>query len=188
MCGRARAARFIGQIRTCRRASSDSSSRKRTSAPISKVFLVALANFRSTSRKDQPMRFALAVAMSGWLVVAPALADEPVSTSTPQGCVPYTIQIVLQGVPREAVGHACPQADGGWRVLQDAVIPATPTQGTSQSPLACRERIENCERSCDVNGILGARHVHPDCSVTCDMICGRREGYAPWEKTEKPDR
>jgi hypothetical protein len=24
--------------------------------------------------------------------------------------------------------------------------------------------------------------------VTCDMVCGRREGYAPWEKTEKPDR
>jgi hypothetical protein len=24
--------------------------------------------------------------------------------------------------------------------------------------------------------------------VTCDMICGRREGYAPWEKTAKPDR
>jgi hypothetical protein len=57
-----------------------------------------------------------------------------------------------------------------------------------QTPTPCHERYENCDRSCDVNGILGSRHVHPDCSVTCDMICGGREGYAPWRKTEPPDR
>jgi hypothetical protein len=137
------------------------------------------------------MRFVLAVALgiSAILSMAgPSLADEPVLVDTPEACVPYRFQITLQGLQREAIGHACPQNDGSWRVLQDAVIPATAAQGTSQSPPACHERIENCERSCDVDGILGARHVHPDCSVTCDMVCGRREGYAPWEKTEKPDR
>ena len=141
------------------------------------------------------MRFIFAIALSSWasLTLVPTeLADEPllVTTpgSTPEGCAPYSIQITLQGIQREAIGHACPQGDGSWRVLQDAVIPAAAAQGTSQSPPACRERVENCERSCDVDGILGARHVHPDCSVTCDMVCGRREGYAPWEKTEKPDR
>ena len=136
------------------------------------------------------MRFILAIALSSCAsltMIPTALADEPLQFSTPEVCAPYTIQITLQGIQREAIGHACPQSDGSWRVLQDAVIPAR-AQGTSQSPPACRERIENCERSCDVNGILGARHVHADCSVTCDMVCGRREGYAPWEKTEKPDR
>jgi hypothetical protein len=136
------------------------------------------------------MRFTLVIALSSWAslaMVGTTHADEPIVSSTSDICVPYTIQITLQGVQRQAIGHACPQTDGSWRVLQDAVIPALAAQGTSQSP-ACRERTEPCERSCDVDGILGARHVHPDCSVTCDMICGRREGYAPWEKTEKPDR
>jgi hypothetical protein len=137
------------------------------------------------------MRFVLAVVLSSWAsltVIPTALADEPVTVSTPEVCVPYTMQIAIQGIQREAIGHACPQSDGSWRVLQDAVVPTLAAQGTSQSPAACRERIEPCERSCDVDGILGARHVHGDCSVTCDMVCGRREGYAPWEKTEKPDR
>jgi len=136
------------------------------------------------------MRFTLVIALSSWAslaMVGTTHAEEPIVSSTSEICVPYTIQITLQGVQRQAIGHACPQTDGSWRVLQDAVIPAIAAQGASQSP-ACRERIEPCERSCDVDGILGARHVHPDCSVTCDMICGRREGYAPWEKTEKPDR
>jgi hypothetical protein len=136
------------------------------------------------------MRFVLAIAVS-WAslaVAAPALADEPLLSGSPEACVPYSFHITLQGTQREAIGHACPESDGSWRVLQDAVIPAMAAQGSSQSQPACRERVESCERSCDVNGILGARHVHTDCSVTCDMICGRREGYAPWEKTEKPDR
>jgi hypothetical protein len=136
------------------------------------------------------MRFVFAVAMGGWAtltMVVPALADETVQNSSPQVCAPYSIQITLQGVEREAIGHACPQPDGSWRVLPDAEIPVVAAQGASQPP-QCRERIESCERNCDVDGILGARHVHPDCSVTCDMVCGRREGYAPWEKTEKPDR
>ena len=137
------------------------------------------------------MRVIPSIALSSWacLTMLPiALAEAPVTVDTPQVCVPYTIQITLQGIQREAIGHACPLADGSWRVLQDAVIPAMAAQGSSQSSPACRERIESCERSCDVDGILGARHVHPDCSVTCDMVCGRREGYAPWERTAKPDR
>jgi hypothetical protein len=137
------------------------------------------------------MRFLVAAALGICFtakVVVPAIADEPVTVSTPEVCKPYTTEIVLEGAKRVAVGHACPEPDGSWR-LQDAVVPAaTPVQGTSQSPRACTERVENCERSCDVGGILGARHVHPDCSVTCDMVCGRREGYAPWEKTATPDR
>lgn len=137
------------------------------------------------------MRFVLAIAMAGWAalaMVAPTLADEPVQNSSPAVCAPYSIQITLQGIQRQAIGHACPQSDGSWRTLPDAEVPVVAAQGASQSPPACRERIESCERSCDVDGILGARHVHPDCSVTCDMVCGRREGYAPWEKTEKPNR
>jgi hypothetical protein len=137
------------------------------------------------------MRFILAIAMAGWAalaMVAPTLADEPVQNSSPTVCAPYTIQITLQGIQRQAIGHACPQSDGSWRILPDAEVPVVAAQGASQPPPACRERIESCERSCDVDGILGARHVHPDCSVTCDMVCGRREGYAPWEKTEKPNR
>jgi hypothetical protein len=102
------------------------------------------------------MRFVRVVAVGSWatfMMVAPARADEPVLVETPSAsCVPYGIQITLQGIQREAIGHACPQSDGSWRVLQDAVIPATAAQGTSQSPPACRERIENCERSCDVEG------------------------------------
>ena len=40
----------------------------------------------------------------------------------------------------------------------------------------CRETRYECD-SCSKNGILGSRHVHADCSVTCDQICGRSPGY-----------
>ena len=43
-------------------------------------------------------------------------------------------------------------------------------------PGTCRETRYECD-SCSKNGILGSRHIHKDCSVTCDMICGRNEGY-----------
>jgi len=43
-------------------------------------------------------------------------------------------------------------------------------------PGTCRETRYECD-SCSKNGILGSRHIHKDCSVTCDMICGRKEGY-----------
>ena len=123
-------------------------------------------------------------------VAVSALADQPVVSSTPSSCEPYTVEVFLNGKMRVAVGQACLQPDGSWRLVQDAVVPASPITPAASTPApgACRERYEDCERSCDVNGILGARHVHADCSVTCDLICGRREGYAPWKKTETPDR
>jgi len=43
-------------------------------------------------------------------------------------------------------------------------------------PGTCREIRYECD-SCSSGGILGSRHVHKDCSVTCDMICGRKNGY-----------
>jgi hypothetical protein len=43
-------------------------------------------------------------------------------------------------------------------------------------PGTCRETRYECD-SCSSGGILGSRHIHKDCSVTCDMICGRKEGY-----------
>lgn len=45
-----------------------------------------------------------------------------------------------------------------------------------EAPGACKEVRLECD-SCNKNGILGSRHIHSDCSETCDMICGRREGY-----------
>jgi hypothetical protein len=43
-------------------------------------------------------------------------------------------------------------------------------------PGTCREIRYECD-SCSKDGILGSRHIRKDCSVTCDMICGRKEGY-----------
>jgi hypothetical protein len=43
-------------------------------------------------------------------------------------------------------------------------------------PGRCHETRYECD-SCSKDGILGSRHVHNDCSVTCDMICGRKNGY-----------
>src|SRR5579863_3509169 len=121
------------------------------------------------ARKGQnPMRFLLTVVVIAWLNVLTGVvtfADQAVVTSTPAACVPYTTPIILNGVAREGVGHACQQADGSWRVLHDVVVPAAASAGQSiPSAPACRERYEDCDRSCDNNGILGSRHVHPDCS------------------------
>lgn len=49
-------------------------------------------------------------------------------------------------------------------------------KSTPPQPGQCQERRLECD-SCSKEGILGARHIHPDCTETCDMICGRREGY-----------
>src|SRR5215469_12416005 len=94
----------------------------------------------SIRRRGRTMRFTLVIALSSWAslaMVGTTHADEPIVSSTSEICVPYTIQITLQGVQRQAIGHACPQTDGSWRVLQDAVIPAIAAQGTSQSSPAC---------------------------------------------------
>ncbi len=55
--------------------------------------------------------------------------------------------------------------------------PLVPADATGAILPACQDRIGNCDRSCDKGGIPGAVHVHADCSVTCDLICGGREGY-----------
>jgi hypothetical protein len=49
--------------------------------------------------------------------------------------------------------------------------PPPPTVGG-----ACKDTRYECD-SCSSSGILGSRHIHTDCTVSCDMICGRKEGY-----------
>ncbi|HYM03923.1 MAG TPA: hypothetical protein VET85_13310, partial [Stellaceae bacterium] len=65
---------------------------------------------------------------------APALADQPVVSSTPTSCEPYTVEVFLNGKMRVAVGQACPQPDGSWRLVQDAVVPASPIMPAASSP------------------------------------------------------
>ncbi|HEV2549788.1 MAG TPA: hypothetical protein VGU20_20910 [Stellaceae bacterium] len=97
------------------------------------------------------------------------------------GCQIYTDEIVIDGTPQTAYGHICPQPDGTWRVLRPAVIPPAASLGSAApSGPRCVEHIGPCDGSCDNHGILGARHIHADCSRTCDLICADREGYAPW--------
>lgn len=50
------------------------------------------------------------------------------------------------------------------------------TNPAIQNAATCRELRLECD-SCSEGGILGSKHIHSDCSVTCDMICGRKEGY-----------
>lgn len=98
-------------------------------------------------------------------------------------CHDYTGQIVIEGQPRVVHGLACQQPDGSWQVLPTSKVPPP---GIFASPAArtCVERIEPCDRGCDIQGYLGARHTHADCSRTCDLICGMREGYAAWPDYE----
>lgn len=114
-------------------------------------------------------------------VSTPTMADSPrpsVGISTDQNCQEYSGQVIIDGQPRTAYGHACLRPDGSWRILPDVIVPLTPPQSIAGPQ--CVDRIESCDRSCDDHGILGARHTHADCSRTCDLICGMREGYAAW--------
>jgi len=131
------------------------------------------------------MRVVLCLAF-GVVMAAPALARaEPprgaVYSNLDRNCQIYSDQIIINGQPHTVYGHACLQPDGSYRIMHDAVAPppATPRPGAAAGPV-CHEHIDSCDRSCDDHGILGARHVHADCSRTCDLICGNREGYAPW--------
>ncbi len=45
-----------------------------------------------------------------------------------------------------------------------------------EAPGACKEVRRECD-SCSKGGFLGSRHIHSDCSETCDLICGREPGY-----------
>jgi len=98
-----------------------------------------------------------------------------------RNCQIYSEEVIIDGQPTITYGHACLQPDGSYRIMHDAVAPppATPRPGGKVGAI-CQEHIDSCDRSCDDRGILGARHVHADCSRTCDLICGNREGYAPW--------
>lgn len=114
----------------------------------------------------------------------PAAADPPrgaAYSNLDRNCQIYSDQVLIDGVPRTAYGHACLQPDGSFRLMHDAVIPqASPVPAAPSSGPICVDHIDNCDRGCDDHGILGARHVHADCSRSCDLICGNREGYAPW--------
>lgn len=119
------------------------------------------------------LRLGIVVACLAGAVRTPVMADTPASPPADQTCREYTAPIIFEGRPRTVLGHACLRPDGSWRLQEDAAIPAPPKS-------FCQERISLCDRSCDDHGILGAIHTHPDCSTTCDRICGMREGYAPW--------
>lgn len=128
----------------------------------------------------------------GMLAIAAILctAMQRVEAEPPRGsvysnldrnCQIYSEEVIINGRPTIIYGHACLQSDGSYRIMHDAVAPpqATPRPGGNVGA-ACQEHIGSCDRSCDDHGILGARHTHADCSRTCDLICGNREGYAPW--------
>lgn len=119
-------------------------------------------------------------------VAVPAQADPPrgaVYSNLDRNCQIYSDQVMIDGVPHTAYGHACIQPDGSLRLMHDAVVPQAspaPVPGAAAAGPVCVDHIDNCDRGCDDRGILGARHVHADCSRSCDLICGNREGYAPW--------
>jgi hypothetical protein len=125
----------------------------------------------------------LVAASTMWALPAPVWGGDPprgaVYTNLDRNCHIYSEEVTINGQPRTIYGHACLQPDGSYRIMHDAVAPPLSIPGAMAGPI-CREHIDSCDRSCDDHGILGARHVHADCSRTCDMICGNREGYAPW--------
>ena len=75
--------------------------------------------------------------------VAPSAAD-PASNQAqtaqgePQGgpanCREFTVQVMVGGQPQQAVGQACPQPDGSWRITQDT--PGLPQQVYTLPPQA----------------------------------------------------
>jgi hypothetical protein len=114
---------------------------------------------------------------------APTRAEPPrgaVYTNLDRSCQIYSDEVMIDGKPHTVYGHACLQPDGSYRIIHDALAPPPSTPRPAVGGPVCREHIDVCDRSCDDHGILGARHVHADCSRTCDLICGNREGYAPW--------
>jgi hypothetical protein len=126
----------------------------------------------------------LAIAAAFSTAFDDAEAEPPrgaVYTNLDRNCQIYSEEVIINGRPTIIYGHACLQPDGSYRIMHDAIAPpqATP-RSDGIAGAACRENIGSCDRSCDDHGILGARHVHADCSRTCDLICGNREGYAPW--------
>ena len=114
---------------------------------------------------------------------APGYAYPIPFAARPYGaCEVYTDQAVIDGKPQTVYGHICPQPDGTWRIMHDAMVPPSPPPRGAVLPTGpiCVDHIEPCDGSCDNHGVLGARHIHADCSRSCDLICADREGYAPW--------
>ncbi len=131
------------------------------------------------------MRLLLGFALTAIIAALPAsLRAEPprgaVYTNLERNCQIYSEEVVIDGKPNIIYGHACLQPDGSYRIMHDAVAPPQATPRPGAAGPVCQESIGSCDRSCDDHGFLGARHVHADCSRTCDLICGNREGYAPW--------
>ena len=75
--------------------------------------------------------------------VAPSAADPaPNQTQMAQGepqsgplnCHEFTVQVMVGGQPQQAVGQACQQPDGSWRITQDT--PGLPQQVYTLPPQA----------------------------------------------------
>ena len=75
--------------------------------------------------------------------VAPSAADlAPAQTqlaqgeppSAPQNCHEFTVQVMVGGQPQQAVGQACQQPDGSWRITQNT--PGLPQQIYTLPPQA----------------------------------------------------
>jgi hypothetical protein len=75
--------------------------------------------------------------------VAPSAADlAPAQTqiaqgepqSGPQNCHEFTVQVMVGGQPQQAVGQACQQPDGSWRITQNT--PGLPQQVYTLPPQA----------------------------------------------------
>ena len=75
--------------------------------------------------------------------VAPSAADlAPAQTQIaqgepqngPQNCRDFTVQVMVGGQPQQAVGQACQQPDGSWRITQNT--PGLPQQVYTLPPQA----------------------------------------------------
>ena len=75
--------------------------------------------------------------------VAPSAADPaPAQTQRAQGesqsgaqnCHEFTVQVLVGGQPQQAVGQACQQPDGSWRITQNT--PGLPQQVYTLPPQA----------------------------------------------------
>jgi len=75
--------------------------------------------------------------------VAPSAADlAPAQTQMaqgepqkePQNCHEFTVQVMVGGQPQQAVGQACQQPDGSWRITQNT--PGLPQQVYTLPPQA----------------------------------------------------
>jgi hypothetical protein len=62
---------------------------------------------------------------------AAALQAQPAQDAA---CHEFTISVMIAGQPREAVGQACQQPDGSWRIVQEPPPPAQPAPDAVYPP------------------------------------------------------